>query len=232
MKHIAHNLQHEELVTSLRDRGAFASYQALHDAFRPGFLARFFGGILLFSGNTLYGKEPSYGKLKALEVVARIPYQSWEVAGYMLLTLFYMDEQRAIELSKTSRFSREAQDNETMHVVVLSQLAKKHKQSNFIWHTLIPLSFALFYFLSTLFLYLISPRKAFELNYVFENHAFAQYRRFLEQNEALLKERSLQSDFLDAYGRSSENEYEFFLSVSCDEIIHRNRSAEQALAGK
>ncbi|MEK7549456.1 MAG: alternative oxidase [Patescibacteria group bacterium] len=225
----AHNSRHEELIASLADPEVCARYKALHDGFRVSFLPRLLGGILVFLGNTFFGKEPSYSKFKAIEVIARIPYQSWEVASYMILTFFYMNEKKAIELSRTSRFGREAQDNETMHVVVISQLAKAHKQSNFIWHTLIPLLFSFFYFLSTLLLYLVSPRKAFELNYLFEDHAFSQYSRFLENNKEVLKQRTFQSDFLEYYGRYPRNEYDFFLSVACDEIAHRNRSAIQAL---
>ena len=226
---MTHNTHHEELVASLSNSETLSSYKALHDSFRVSFLPRFFGGLLVALGNIFFGEEPTYGKFKAIEVIARIPYQSWEVASYMLLTFFYLNEKKAIELSQTSRFGRESQDNETMHVVVISKLAKEHGQSNFFLHTLVPLLFSFFYFLATLFLYLISPRKAFELNYVFEDHAFAQYSRFIKTNEKALKERPVKSAFLEYYGRYPRSEYDFFVSVSCDEITHRNRSAAHAL---
>ena len=65
-------------------------------------------------------------------------------------------EARAIELTKTSRFSREAQDNETMHVVVISQIVKRLKCEGFFRHVLIPFLFAFFYSLTIYILYLVS----------------------------------------------------------------------------
>lgn len=66
---------------------------------------------------------------------------------------------------------------------------------------------------------------AFELNYLFEDHAFHQYSEFIEKHEHELKERHLSSRFLEFYGRTAHTEYEFFESVRIDELIHRNSSA-------
>lgn len=221
--------EHEALVASLLDEETLEAYKGRHDGFRIGGTARFLGGLLVTCGDVLYGKEPSYGKFKAIEVIARIPYQSWEVVGYMLLTLFYSDEQRAVRLAKTLRFGRFSQDNETMHVVVLSQLARRYGQYGFLRYTLVPLLFSFFYFASSFLLYLASPRRALELNYVFEDHAFAQYGRFIDRHEEALKARQIQSEFLNFYGRRAATEYDLFRTIRCDEIIHRNLSAEQAL---
>ena len=133
--------KHEELVATLEDRETLAAFVSAYEHFSVGRVPKILGGILVHCGNLVYGKNPSYGKFKAIEVIARIPYQSWEVMSYMLLTLFYANEKRALELSKTSRFSRMAQDNETMHVVLLSQLARKNSQDSLLGHTLIPLIF-------------------------------------------------------------------------------------------
>ncbi|OGI22158.1 MAG: hypothetical protein A2808_04005 [Candidatus Moranbacteria bacterium RIFCSPHIGHO2_01_FULL_55_24] len=221
--------RHEELVASLNDGETFAAYSAVGAVFQVGFVPKVIGKSLVFLGNTFYGKEPSYGKFKAVEVIARIPYQSWELVSYMLLTMFYSDEKKAIELSKTARFGSAAQDNETMHVVVFSQLAKKYGQNSFFFHTLVPLGFSFFYFTSSFLLYLFSPRRAFELNYMFESHAFQQYSRFLELYGDELRHKPVMIDFLDFYGRHAKSEYELFQSIRNDEIIHRNRSMERAI---
>jgi hypothetical protein len=223
-----HNEKQEELVRVLTDEDRVREYKAAQDGFRPGVVPRILGGILVGLGNLFYGEKPSYGKFKSIEVIARIPYQSWEVASYMLLTSFYANEKKAIELATTSEFSRTSQDNETMHVVVMSQLAKKYGQNGFLLHTLVPLAFSFFYFLSSFILYLVSPRSALALNFLFEDHAFAQYDRFLREHEEDLRKKPMRDDFLDFYGRQVISEYEFFLSVRNDEIIHRNRSAERA----
>ena len=223
---------HEALVKELNDPTLRAEYARAYDDYKPGFVARFFGYLLVGSGTLVYGKKPSYAKFKAIEVIARIPYQSWEVATYTLLTALYSNEERAIELTKTSQFSREAQDNETMHVVVLAQICKRLKCEGFFRHILIPLLFALFYFWTIYILYMLSRRSALELNYLFENHAYHQYQQFLTENGERLRDTGVFSDFLVYYGRNPRSEYELFESIRNDELIHRNRSIRELQAKK
>lgn len=219
--------EHERVAQALLDPKLRAEYANPFDGHRVGVVARILGWLLVASGTLMYGKRPSYQKFKAIEVIARIPYQSWEVATYTLLTLFYMDERRAVELAKTSAFSRMAQDNETMHVVVLSKLVRKYRCAGFVRHTLVPLVFAFFYFWTIYLLYFFSRKAALELNYLFEDHAYRQYQAFLELEESSLRDRRISSDFLDLYGRHVRSEYEFFELVRNDEIIHRNRSLRE-----
>ena len=116
--------EYEKLITSLNDAETLRVYKTPHDAYRPGLLPRIFGGFLIWCGNTLYGHKPSYAKFRAIEVIARVPYHSWSSAVFTLLTLFYADEKRALALSAISRFANFAASNETMHVVVISALAR------------------------------------------------------------------------------------------------------------
>ncbi len=221
-------VQHEALLKTLEDTKQLESYKQSYDGYRTGFIPNILGGILVNCGNFIYGHDPSYGKFKAVEVIARIPYQSWEVAIYTLLTVCYANERKAIQLSKDSRFSRVAQDNETMHVVVLSQLAKKYGEDGFIRHTLIPLLFSFGYAAASFILYLFSPKSSLQLNYLFEDHAFSQYSLFVEKHAEELKSKPVKIDFLEFYGRPVKSEYELFVSIKNDEIIHRNMSAHRA----
>lgn len=223
---------HEALVKELNDPVLRAEYARPYDQYRPGLVARFFGYLLVGSGTLVYGKRPSYEKFKAIEVIARIPYQSWEVATYTLLTGLYANEERAIELTKTSTFSREAQDNETMHVVVISQIVKRLKCEGFFRHVFIPLVFAFFYFWTVYILYMVSRRSALELNYLFEDHAYHQYQQFLMNEGERLRDTAVYSDFLVFYGRNARSEYELFESIRNDELIHRNRSIRELQARK
>lgn len=223
---------HEALVKELNDPTLRAEYARTYDNYKPGIVARFLGHILVGSGTLVYGKKPSYSKFKAIEVIARIPYQSWEVATYTLLTGLYANEERAIELTKTSAFSREAQDNETLHVVVLAQICKRLKCDGFFRHVLIPLLFALFYFWTIYILYMLSRRSALELNYIFENHAYHQYSQFLKDNGERLRDTPVYSDFLVFYGRNPRSEYELFELIRNDELVHRNRSIRELQAKK
>ncbi len=224
MHEIAGSAQLEALNEELNNPEQLAAYKAPFDNYRPLLLPRILGGFLVGCGNLVYGNAPSYLKFRAVEVIARVPYHSWEHAAFTLLTYFYADEAKATELSYASRYARVAQDNETMHVIVVSQLAQAETKSGFIRHTLIPMLFASFYFTASYILYLIRPRWSYELNYLFESHAFEQYQKFLDKNAEDLKSKPILSDFLSRYGRYPISQYEFFESVRNDELIHRNQS--------
>ncbi len=217
----------EKLSKELNDPEVHEAYKKLYDNYPVATLPLWLGKLLVWSGDTIYGNEPSYLKFRAVEVIARVPYQSWSSATYTLLTLFYRNEKKALELSYVTSFARLAHDNETMHVVVISKLASAEEKAGFIRHTVIPMVFALFYFWMSYFLYIIKPRYSYELNYLFESHAFAQYSRFLEKHGEKLKKKAVDSDFLTWYGRHPKNQYDFFLSIRNDELIHRNTSIEE-----
>ncbi len=222
----------EKLNQDLNDETRLIEYQARFDAYRVSLIPRLLGAMLVGCGNLFYGREPSYMKFRAVEVIARVPYHSWDSAVYTLLTLFYRSEGRAMALSSSTRFSRLAQDNETMHVVVISQLAKQQERANWLLHTVVPMLFAFVYFWASYWLYLINRRYSFELNFLFESHAFEQYSRFLDLRAESLRQKPMDSEFLRWYGRTPQNQYEFFRSVRNDELIHRNRSLEEVLALK
>lgn len=217
---------HEALVAKLKDPAELDRYCTDCDSYKPHLVARVLGALLVGAGNLVYGRKPSYEKFKAVEVIARIPYQSWESVAYTYLTAFYADEHRAMRLSRVLPFARHAQDNETMHVVVISQLVRKYKRNSFIRHTLIPLVFSFFYYWVIWLLSMIDRHIAFELNFLFESHAFEQYSRFITEHEAELRSRAVDSAYLKFYGREVTNELELFESIRLDEIIHRNASIQ------
>ncbi|MBX9906276.1 hypothetical protein K2X96_00050 [Patescibacteria group bacterium] len=217
----------EALNIQLNDQDSLRQYKEPYDHYSVSFIPHLFGCSLVWCGNIVYGKEPSYLKFRAIEVIARVPYYSWISASYTMLTFFYNDPAKAMKLSEVEKYARLAEDNETMHVVVISELAQKEGKVGFVRHTLIPMLFAFFYFWSSYILFLLYPRYSYELNYFFENHAFDQYDRFLEMYREELKQKTISSDFLNWYGRSPRTQYEFFMSVRNDEIIHRNTSIER-----
>jgi hypothetical protein len=220
----------ERLNALLNEDATLAEYKTPYDHYAPGPWATVFGGFLVGLGNVVYGKEPSYLKFRAIEVIARVPYHSWASAAFTLLTLVYQDSARAMKLSRFSWFSEFAQDNETMHVVVISEFAAREEQTPFVRGTLIPTLFAFFYFWISYWTYLFSPRASFELNYLFENHAFDQYQRFLDTEGEALKKKNADSPYLAFYGRNFRSQYEFFRSVRNDEIMHRNDSIAEIRA--
>ncbi len=219
--------EYESLIESLNDEAKLLEYKKPFDSYKTALLPRILGTFLVFCGNTVYGHKPSYLKFRAVEVIARVPYHSWASASFTLLTMFYSDEKRALKLSTIAKFARFSLDNETMHVIVVSQLAQKEQKAGVIRHTLIPMFFAFFYFWMSYFLYMLNPRWSLELNYLFEQHAFDSYSEFLEIYGDELRKKPMKSDFLLWYGRRPKTQYEFFQSVRNDEIVHRNRSIEE-----
>ena len=227
MKPLAKNIDLETLNVQLNDPEQREAYKQPYDNYKPGILPSLLVQLLVLCSNVLHGREPSYLKFRAVEIIARVPYHAWSSATFTLLTLCFTDEQVALRLSKTSQYAGIASDNETMHVVVISQLAKHEERVSPIRHTLIPMLFAFFYFWSSYWLYLIRPRWSLELNFLFESHAFAQYDKFLQTRGDELRQKPLVSDFLNWYGRHQTNQYDFFQSVRNDELIHRNQSLQE-----
>ncbi len=221
------NTDLEALNQQLNDPELLENYKSPLDTYRPALVPRFLGSLLVWCGNFVYGKHPSYLKFRAVEVIARVPYHSWSSATFTLLTLCYTNEQKAMYLSHVEKYATLAQENETMHVVVISQLSKEEETAGFVRYTLIPMMFAFFYFWVSYFLYLINPGYSYELNYLFEDHAFAQYDEFLKTKGDALRHKPVHSEFLQWYGRYPRNQYELFMSIRNDEIIHRNTSIHE-----
>lgn len=214
----------ESLNISLNDETRFREYKRAGDAQAVVALPRQLFAFFVFLGDLVYGKAPSYEKFAAIEVVARVPYRAWSLACYTLGALWSPDEKRALERAELGRYARIAGDNETMHVVVIANLARTHAGFSVLYHVVLPSLFALGYFVFSFLLYLASPRYGRELNYLLEEHALEQYSRFLEQEEGRLRATPCASEFLAWYGRHPTTEFEFFRSVRNDELIHRNSS--------
>lgn len=216
----------EALNRKLNDDHARDEYKRAYDSYKPSHTPRILGTLLIVCGTIVYGKKPSYQKFRAIEIIARVPYQSWVSVSYTLLTCFFWNEDRAISLSKRAHFAGHAQDNETMHVVVISALTKAEGSIGVFRHTIIPMIFGFIYFWMSYILYFIYPRYSYELNFLFENHAYEAYDQFIRENETALRQKPMMNIFLDWYGRTVSNQYDFFVSVRNDELIHRNTSLE------
>lgn len=215
---------HEQEAIKLKDDTLRQAEYAKIKDFKPGKLAILVSRVLFAVTDAIYGKAATYAKFYVIEVVARIPYQSWELWSYIVQTLFFADEQYVIKLAKQTEFSRLAQDNETMHVIVIGAILHKHRG---ILSDLFAFGLSFSYFLVCFTLYLISPRHAYELNVLFEEHAYNTYNGFLIAKAEELKTKSLHSVFLDWYGRHVTTEYEFIELVRNDELLHRNQTLEQ-----
>ena len=68
--------------------------------------------LLFTSLDTIYGKKRTLSKFKVLELVARVPYQSWEQAAYIAMTHVHERTGMARRIYDRVLESRAQQDNE------------------------------------------------------------------------------------------------------------------------
>jgi hypothetical protein len=189
---------------------------------RYGFLAR-----LLFSTmDVVYGRKKTFSKFKVLEIIARVPYQSWEHVAYIAMTHTYSQPRFARRVFEFIKESRDQQDNEQWHLLILEELVqKKAIPENFILARIFPQIMAFFYYHVSWILYVIEPRLSYELNADFEDHAEHEYMEFVKENPALDQE-----PFLSEF----ENDYGWFRSlgdvlrrIGLDERLHKLESLER-----
>jgi len=76
--------------------------------YRYSLAAKFF----FLSMDLITGKKITPAKAKLIEMLASIPYRSWEIRQYARLTRFYRNQELVQEALKIMTWGREAQDNE------------------------------------------------------------------------------------------------------------------------
>lgn len=120
--------EHEKLLLELKDPRSLQVYKEKYDNLPVSFFPRFLAKTLFISMDVVYGRKNTIQKFKVLEVIARVPYQTWEFVNYLITTNFYMNEKRAVDCAVRADEGKFSQDNETMHVVVISQICKQEKK--------------------------------------------------------------------------------------------------------
>src|ERR1700752_2807068 len=104
------HLEHDQLLQAQAETLAAARR-------RYGVLAR----ILFVTLDTLYGKQRTISKCKVLELVARVPYQSWEQVAYIAITHVADRPSLARRIFERVREARAQQDNEQWHLLILEE---------------------------------------------------------------------------------------------------------------
>src|SRR5688572_29382459 len=136
--------------------------------------------VLFLAMDTLYGKKRSLEKFKVLEIVSRVPYQSWEVVSYIAITHMYPDKGFAREMFDRVKLARDAQDNEQYHLLILEDLIHQRGHSRgWFKRRLLPQVLAVPYYYLTWLMTALRPRWAFALNADFEDHAEHEYMTFV-----------------------------------------------------
>src|SRR5947208_7304424 len=84
---------------------------------RYGVAARLLFALL----DAVYGRARTLSKFKVLELVARVPYQSWEQVAYIAITHTYERPDFARRVFDRVTESRRQQDNEQWHLLILEE---------------------------------------------------------------------------------------------------------------
>ena len=186
---------------------------------RYGILAK-----ILFSGMDLvYRKKRTLSKFKVLEVIARVPYQSWEHVGYIAMTHTYGKPGFARRIFEFVKESRQQQDNEQWHLLILEEMAQNRKiKESVIFHRIIPQIVAFVYYHISWLFYVIKPSLSYELNADFEDHAEHEYMEFVQENSDFERE-PFESEFEKDYGRF-ESLADLFRQIALDERHHKEES--------
>jgi len=189
---------------------------------RYGFLA----SLLFFTMDLFYGKRRTLSKFKVLEIIARVPYQSWEHVAYIAMTHTYSTPGFARRVFEFIKESREQQDNEQWHLLILEELAQqKGMKENVFWFRVIPQVIAFFYYHISWFLYVIRPGLSYGLNADFEDHAEHEYMLYVQENPVFETEPFV-SAFEKDYG-SFKSIADLYRQIGLDERHHKEESLER-----
>jgi len=173
--------------------------------------------------DVFYGKKRTLSKFKVLEVIARVPYQSWEHVAYIALTHTYGKPTFARRVFDFVKEARMQQDNEQWHLLILEEMTqKKNIRESFFLYRVLPQFAAFFYYHVSWLLYVAKPAWSYGLNADFEDHAEHEYMEFVKENPQFEKE-PFDSEFRNDYG-DFKSLADLFRRIGVDERIHKEES--------
>jgi ubiquinol oxidase len=206
------NLGHEELVESQR-----RTLQTRRR--RYGAPAK----LLFFLLDAIYGRQRTLSKFKVLELVARVPYQSWEQVAYVAITHTYRRPDLARRIFDRVAESRAQQDNEQWHLLILAErLARGGIREDWLRFTVVPQILAFAYYQLSWLLYAVRPSWSYLLNADFEDHAEHEYAGFVAEHPEW-EQQAFESDFAEDYATLA-SVADLFRQISYDERVHKQES--------
>jgi ubiquinol oxidase len=170
-----------------------------------------------------YGRERTLSKFKVLEVVARVPYQAWEHVAYVAVTHRYSRPTFARRIFDRVHESREQQDNEQWHLLILEELVEASgRRESFVRYRLLPQALAFLYYQLSWLLYVLRPRWSYGLNADFEDHAEHEYALFVHEHPEF-EDVPYDGMFAEEYGRF-DSLADLFRQIGHDERVHKAES--------
>jgi ubiquinol oxidase len=173
--------------------------------------------------DVIYGKPRTLSKFKVLELVARVPYQSWEQVAYIAITHVHDKTGLARRIHDRVVESRAQQDNEQWHLLLLEELitgsGERESRLKFYW---IPQAIAFAYYQLSWLLYVTRPAMSYRLNADFEDHAEHEYMILVSEHPEWEAE-PYRSSFAADYG-PFESLADMFRQIGYDERVHKEES--------
>ncbi len=179
--------------------------------------------ILFTLMDVLYGKRSSLAKFRVLEVIARVPYQAWEHVAYVAITHVYSKPDFARRVFDRVRESREQQDNEQYHLLILEELTHRAGgREGYLRYRVIPQAIAFFYYQLSWLLFVVKPRWSYSLNADFECHAEHEYMTYVDDHPEL-EDQPAEHSFEAEYG-TFDSLADLLRQIGHDERMHKDES--------
>lgn len=186
---------------------------------RYGLAARALFALL----DAVYGRARTLSKFKVLELVARVPYQSWEQVAYIAITHTYERTGLARRIYDRVRESRMQQDNEQWHLLILEErIAREGHREGRIRFRVIPQLLAFVYYQLSWALYVVRPAWSYRLNADFEDHAEHEYMALVGEHPEWENE-PFDSEFAADYAKL-DSVADLFRQIGYDERVHKEES--------
>jgi ubiquinol oxidase len=179
--------------------------------------------LLIKGMDPVYDRSGGFAKYQVLEVVARVPYQSWERIAYLAISRVHRDVGLARRIHERIEESRDQQDNEEWHLLIMSELAAREGSGQgWLRYRLLPLVVATVYYLLSWLLFLIDPAASYRLNADFEDHAEHEYMAFVAAHPELATQ-PWDCPEAAGYGRFA-SVADLVRQIGCDERQHKDES--------
>lgn len=191
----------------------------------PPMRYNFLAQVLFIFMDLAYGRKRSLSKFKVLEVIARVPYQAWEHVAYIAITHIYKDADFAKRIFDRVQESRQQQDNEQWHLLILEEwIHRRQIHENFFLHRIVPQILAFVYYQISWFLFVIKPSLSYRLNAYFEDHAEREYMAFAKERPELGSE-PFESHFKSEFG-NFKTMADVVRQIGYDERVHKLESLQ------
>jgi ubiquinol oxidase len=176
----------------------------------------------------VYGRRGSVLKFHALELMARVPYQTWERVAYRSAGRLSSRTGLARSIQHRIVQSRAQQDNEQWHLFVLDEILRAQGTAlRPIRDRVLPRVLAGIYHPFTWLVFVLRPEFSYRLNAYFEDHAEHEYMQHVTSHPEL-DAAYFASELNEVFGHVT-NIGDVLRQIGHDERSHKDESLVEAL---